>query len=717
MQDDNRSALHRAATDYIASGWAVVPLHDVREGVCTCYRLRECPTPGKHPRTGPRWNQPEHLLITPAQVDQWYGGGHPFNVGIATGAVSGFWALDEDPLKGGDVSLRELEEIFGELPLTRRHRTGSGGHHYLFRLPTDFEIGLSRGSLPRGLDVRGTGGQIVAPPSVTDRGGYEVDRPGPILHAPEWLLALIRPEVAPERPTLGRAPLPGELRAEGAGGEARLTAWALRAVEGELRVLASAPAGERGSTAVRVAYRLNELVNAPWAGLAAEGVWAAYVHAAETAMRQGGGFDLTEATESWKSASRKVGTREAVLPPDVLAVSAINPGLPPSSYDVAPPVLVGAGSVSMAEAPAVDHPVPPVPPGDAAVDALISRMLTPREMRSRPKPRPLVAGLLDLDTTAWMIAEPGGFKSFVALDIAARVASGAPWQGRRTHHGKVVYVVAEGAGGMSLRVDAWERTYGDMDGVLFLPEPVQAGDPAAWGVLVEALRRIGPCFVVFDTQARVTVGMEENSAKEMGVFIEAVEQARRATGACVLVVHHLGRNGNAARGSSAIDGAQSTELRVVRKGKALACSIHQDKQKDADDSEVIELTLRKIDMGVHPETGRELSSLVIDPVRVVGVGEADETALLKAATLTAAGKLTKTLMDHFSEGLGGTKAEIMKVFRDLWPMDDATRYRAWNECLKLDVMRSFEGRSANFRYNPIDNRADAGQHRDPFDAP
>ena len=83
-------------------------------------------------------------------------------------------------------------------------------------------------------------------------------------------------------------------------------------------------------------------------------------------------------------------------------------------------------------------------------------------------------------------------------------------------------------------------------------------------VLTELCRQIQPVFIVLDTQARVTVGMEENSAKDMGVYVERVRQLREATSACVTSVRHIGRNGSHARGSSALDGAQGTELSVKR---------------------------------------------------------------------------------------------------------------------------------------------------------
>src|SRR6185369_12613717 len=139
-------------------------------------------------------------------------------------------------------------------------------------------------------------------------------------------------------------------------------------------------------------------------------------------------------------------------------------------------------------------------------------------------------------------------------------ANGREWQGLKVTQASVVMIVAEGAGGMSNRVKAWEQEHGPMgDDVRLLPRPVQAKDLKAWMVLVEACRRLQPGMVVIDTQARVTVGLEENSATEIGIYVEAVRATREATGACVLTVHHTGRKGGDARGSSAIDGAQHTE--------------------------------------------------------------------------------------------------------------------------------------------------------------
>lgn len=224
------------------------------------------------------------------------------NVGIVTGRPSGFFVLDEDPDNGGDVSLAELVRTHGDLPRTRTHRTGSGGRHFLFAMPADFEPTNRRGELPSGLDIRGTGGQIVAPPSVTDKGAYVVLDDAPIAGAPGWLLDLIRPKVLERQPYAGPAPT---------APTGRLTAWAGARLAGRCGDLAAAANGTRNDLAMQVARDLVKLSNAPWAGVSFEQVMAEYHRAADAC-----GLDDGEAMAVWRKAVNKIGHEQEMPPAD-----------------------------------------------------------------------------------------------------------------------------------------------------------------------------------------------------------------------------------------------------------------------------------------------------------------------------------------------------------------------------------------------------------------
>jgi hypothetical protein len=253
--------------------------------------------------------------------------------------------------------------------------------------------------------------------------------------------------------------------------------------------------------------------------------------------------------------------------------------------------------------------------GLSTLEKLRRRLVSAEELVDQDPPRPLIWGLLDLDTEAWMIGEPGSLKSFIALDMAGAIGSGRPWLGHRTQKSGVLVVAAEGARGMVLRTRAYMKVHGGMEGVTFLPYPVQvASNDGQWEALVELAAELEPGLVVLDTQARVSVGLEENSAKDMGILVDAVGMLKRATGACVLTIHHTGRRGGDARGSSALDGAQDTELKVVRAAprSSLECLVLTDKQKDmAEEGDGVKVRMRVVDLGEDPATGRSLSSLVV----------------------------------------------------------------------------------------------------------
>lgn len=94
------------------------------------------------------------------------------NIGIATGSMSGGIIvidvdIDEDKGVYGDDSLREWERENGELPETWRVITGRGGYHYYYRSD---EIIKNATGIYDGIDVRGDGGYVIAPPSIHQNG-------------------------------------------------------------------------------------------------------------------------------------------------------------------------------------------------------------------------------------------------------------------------------------------------------------------------------------------------------------------------------------------------------------------------------------------------------------------------------------------------------------------------------------------------------------------
>ena len=184
---------------YALRGWRVLPIK-----------------PGeKRPPMG-AWQKA--ATIDTAMIDKWWTELYrDHGVGVATGRASGIFVLDVDVAedKAGDETLADLEARYGALPDTPTVETPSGGAHYYFKIPDGIEIRNDAGRrLGQGLDIRGEGGQVVAPPTARAVDAYEwvgeTWRLEPA-DAPRWLIERIAELPKPEAPDLPTTPVVRDL--------------------------------------------------------------------------------------------------------------------------------------------------------------------------------------------------------------------------------------------------------------------------------------------------------------------------------------------------------------------------------------------------------------------------------------------------------------------------------------------------------------------------
>jgi hypothetical protein len=178
------TGLHAATLDaeLIAGRWSgrgVLPVKEVAEDA------KDKPPPG--------------LVIRPRPNS---------NIGIATGPISGVWVFDLDGQTAED-GLAALVAVHGPLPVTPEQITG-GGRQLFFAWDDTWPLRNSASKIGPGIDVRGDGGYVVAPPSVHPGDEKKGIPPGriytwaqgrapwdiPFAAAPEWLLKAAMP--APE---------------------------------------------------------------------------------------------------------------------------------------------------------------------------------------------------------------------------------------------------------------------------------------------------------------------------------------------------------------------------------------------------------------------------------------------------------------------------------------------------------------------------------------
>ena len=152
-----------AALEYAGEGFAVFPLKVKDKIPATADGFKSATTD-------------EHT------IRRWWNQNPDFNIGIATGAVSGgLVVIDIDNGHGGDGSgsIRDWERANEQLPDTVTCLTGSGGVHYYYKFTEGYR---NTAGLLDSVDIRADGGYVVAPPSVHPNGQlYEWE----VEHSPE----------------------------------------------------------------------------------------------------------------------------------------------------------------------------------------------------------------------------------------------------------------------------------------------------------------------------------------------------------------------------------------------------------------------------------------------------------------------------------------------------------------------------------------------------
>jgi hypothetical protein len=328
-------------------------------------------------------------------------------------------------------------------------------------------------------------------------------------------------------------------------------------------------------------------------------------------------------------------------------------------------------------------------------------MLTLAQVLALPDPRWLIRPLLTLGALVVLYGPPGSGKSFVALDWALSIAAQfTQWLGFDiVSPGPIVYVVAEGRGGIRKRLAAWLQEHGGLiDGVFVILEPVQLLDENDINLLLIRITSLRPSLVIFDTFASCFSG-DENAPRDMSAAIAAARQVIRETGATVILVHHTGKKGDEERGHSALRAAADAMILLKAKrgpdGTTLL-SLTNIKQKEDDPFPEIVLRLKPVSIEAS-NGGDSATSCVL---------EVGPTPSKVAEVLSGGPKLAlEVLTDRYPSG--ATKREWMAAIAqrggiELEDLAERTFHHHREALQKRGLVEAIPGKPPRYRPTEAD---------------
>lgn len=493
-----------------------------------------------------------HATDDPDQIALWAIENPGCNWAVAVGP-SGLAVLDIDP-PDGEQSLLLFELEHGELPATREHRSARGGRHLIFADP-DKTCRNSVGALGPKLDTRGRNGYIVIPPSTFEGKSYEVlsDRPcQPLPATVVEALARVQDRVQAATGTslddpvqIGRAKRllldyvqRDDIAREGSGGDNRTYQVAAEVLNLGL--------------SVHTAHSLIEEIWNP--------------HCIPP-------WDSDDLLNKLENASRYAQNDAGAW------------AVPPVAERVSSQVL----DTLIAQSPG-DPGLSQQPEGQSETRTQKSDKFTWMDetiFRSMPEPVWLIENVFVRDSIALLYGPSGHYKSFLALHYASTVAM----------HGECAfYVAAEGIARMArLDFPAWKLANAQEGRIPFfmqdrMPNATFEGfnyDEFAKSVEAVAAAEGKSVGIVFlDTLNRAMLGLEENSAKDASILIEAADFLKRRLGCTVCLVHHTPKDGSEPRGSGAFYANMDTVIKCIADKKVKVARLHITKQKHAEEPEL-----------------------------------------------------------------------------------------------------------------------------------
>lgn len=234
----------------------------------------------------------------------------------------------------------------------------------------------------------------------------------------------------------------------------------------------------------------------------------------------------------------------------------------------------------------------------------------------------MINGVLENKTIAEIWGPAGAYKSFTAFDMAVAIASGQDWHARKVERqGPVLYVPGEGGRRnivRRLKVLCQERGLGPQR-IRISNMPVLLSKPEQYEFLRDEIAKFDapPVLVIIDTLAK-NFGGNENSAEDMGAFLDNLGKLSRNCEATILIIHHCGYDGTHSRGSYALHGGVDAEYQAIADKGTKTLILKNEKMKDAEEGKSFYFDIKVVGLKnettgevINDDEGNPITSIVL----------------------------------------------------------------------------------------------------------
>jgi len=634
-----------AALKLAESGFCVFPLWGIdAEGRCRCGHCSDTSSRrGKHPILKGGYLK---ATVDSSLIRAWWTAYPDANIGLPTG-LNDIFAIDIDPA-GLEMWKRTVKKR-PELSRTVYIRTGRG-LQALFSQDSDVKLTGATNALGEGVDTRGEGNYIIAPPSKHYTGNtYQWEHADlPIAPLPSWLHSSLASRAATEQRDPKERHNAGYLE------------YDLEDAREILNQLGASWYNDRDRW-VRVGMALKAKLTI-YGGPGLAGAWELF----DAWSAQGDSYNQKENWKQWTTLKEQSTLGRAVTFGSIIHESGLSlPESLPRSLQPSPSLSSELSIASL------------------QLSSLSLRSVGSLLKNRKPIPEDLVPGLIPAESTVLFSGHGGVGKSYILLDLCIAAALNQEWMGRSVRSGlQPLYIDLENKDfriaeridailrGREVPLDALDNapiTFSD-----YSPYALDS-DELMW-VIAEAAQACDANLIILDSLADLLGGLDENSNSDMARAASRLRSISSMTGATMIVQHHVSKGAAAlggdapraaARGASALFDDVEVSFQLIRMGETL--SLVQDKNR-VNQEIGIELSMlwwSDLDRNLSFKTEYLRDTLGHTSVKKVDViEEALLENLIPYPEWTSTGELVQGVMDLLDKSRSTVYRRVTALLRD-----------------------------------------------------